>query len=125
MTEEEKNAQAQADKENEEENDDLKVVMPKANKTFCQADETNTKGALVDDALDSIIRIQFVCTNPKTLHQQWELFNKSGFLELITLIELLSSYFQLFIEFCKELGDTSLLIFHIHTFDGNTHDIDG
>ena len=69
-------------------------------KTFCQADETNTKGTLVDDALNSIIRIQFVCTNPKTLHQQWELFNKSGFLELITLIELLSSYFQLFIEFC-------------------------
>ena len=94
-------------------------------KTFCQADETNTKGALIDDALNSIIRVQFVSTNPKTLHQQWELFNKSSFLELITLIELLSSYFQLFIEFCKELGDTSLLIFHIHTFDGNTHDIDG
>lgn len=32
MTEEEKNAQAQADKENEE-NDDFKVVMPEANKT--------------------------------------------------------------------------------------------
>ena len=39
MTEEEKNAQAQADKENEEENDELKVVMPKANKTTMPAEE--------------------------------------------------------------------------------------
>ena len=39
MTEEEKNAQAQADKENEEENDDLKVVMPEANKTTMPKEE--------------------------------------------------------------------------------------
>ena len=39
MTEEEKNAQAQANKENEEENDELKVVMPKANKTTMPAEE--------------------------------------------------------------------------------------
>ena len=38
MTEEEKNAQAQADKENEE-NDDLKVVMPEANKTTMPQEE--------------------------------------------------------------------------------------
>ena len=39
MTEEEKNAQAQADKENEEENDDFKVVMPEANKTTMPQEE--------------------------------------------------------------------------------------
>ena len=39
LTEEEKNAQAQANKENEEENDELKVVMPKANKTTMPAEE--------------------------------------------------------------------------------------
>ncbi|CDI57768.1 hypothetical protein VKX94_00315 [Lactobacillus helveticus] len=38
MTEEEKNAQAQADKETEE-NDDLKVVMPEANKTTMPKEE--------------------------------------------------------------------------------------
>ena len=38
MTEEEKNAQAQANKENEE-NDDLKVVMPEANKTTMPQEE--------------------------------------------------------------------------------------
>ena len=38
MTEEEKNAQAQANKENEE-NDDLKVVMPEANKTTMPKEE--------------------------------------------------------------------------------------
>ena len=38
MTEEEKNAQAQADKENEE-NDDLKVVMPEANRTTMPQEE--------------------------------------------------------------------------------------
>ena len=39
LTEEEKNAQAQADKENEEENDDFKVVMPEANKTTMPQEE--------------------------------------------------------------------------------------
>ena len=38
MTEEENNAQAQADKETEE-NDDLKVVMPEANKTTMPKEE--------------------------------------------------------------------------------------
>ncbi|GFO99468.1 hypothetical protein LHEH8_12240 [Lactobacillus helveticus] len=38
LTEEEKNAQAQADKETEE-NDDLKVVMPEANKTTMPKEE--------------------------------------------------------------------------------------
>ena len=38
MTEEEKNAQAQADKENEE-NDELKVVVPEANKVTMPAEE--------------------------------------------------------------------------------------
>lgn len=38
LTEEEKNAQAQADKETEE-NDDLKVVMPEANKTNMPKEE--------------------------------------------------------------------------------------
>lgn len=39
MTEEEKNAQLQADQETEEENDELKVVMPEANKTTMDAVE--------------------------------------------------------------------------------------
>ena len=39
LTEEEKNAQAQAYKETEEENDDLKVVMPEANKTTMPKEE--------------------------------------------------------------------------------------
>ena len=38
LTEEEKNAQAQADKETEE-NDDLKVIMPEANKTTMPKEE--------------------------------------------------------------------------------------
>jgi type II restriction/modification system DNA methylase subunit YeeA len=38
LTEEEKNAQAQANKENEE-NDDLKVVMPEANRTTMPQEE--------------------------------------------------------------------------------------
>lgn len=39
MTEEEKSAQAQANKETEEENDELKVVMPKASKTIMPKEE--------------------------------------------------------------------------------------
>ena len=92
--------------------------------TFCQSDETDAQSSLINNTLNGIIGVEFIGAYPQTAHQQWELLDKSCFLELEAFIQLLRCHFQHLIEFGKELSDTCFFIFYIHAFNSQTHNID-
>ena len=101
------------------------VLAHEGNQTFSQTDETDAESALVDHALDGVVRLEFGSTVPQLCHEQRELLHHSGFLELEALVELLGSHFESLVEFCEEQVFAVFLIFHAHTFDGKAHNIDG
>ena len=101
------------------------VLACQGHQTFCQTDEADAQGALVDDTLDGIVGLQFVGTDPQALHQQGELLGEGGLLELEAVVELFGCDFEHVVEFGEEHVDTLLLIRLLHTFDGEFHDVDG
>ena len=101
------------------------VVSREGDQAFCQTDEADTQRALVDDALDLVIRAELAGTIPQLRHQQGELLGHGGFLILIAGIELARCDFQHVIEFGKEAVDALLLVLDAHALDGESHDIDG
>ena len=101
------------------------VLACQGYKTFCQSDEADAERALVDDTLNGVVGLQFVGTDPQTLHQQWELFGEGCLLELETVIELACSDIEHSVKFLEELVDALLLVLDFHAFDSQSHNVDG
>ena len=93
--------------------------------TFGQSDEANAEGALVDDAFDGVVGVEFFASDPEAVHEQGELLGKGGLLELKALMQLTCSKFEQIVELGEEGGYALLFVLDIHTLDGQFHDVDG
>ena len=101
------------------------MLAGEGHQTFGQADKTYTEGALIDHALDSIVRAQMFGAVPEACHQQGELLGPGCLLEVKAFAELTGSDLEHFVEFLEETGHALLGIDDAHTLDSDTHDIDG
>ena len=101
------------------------VLADEGHEAFCQSDESDAQCTLVDYGFDGIVRIQFVGTDPQTLHQQGELLREGGLLETEAVVELSCRDVEHVVELGEEGGDALLLVIDAHAFDGQTDDVDG
>ena len=101
------------------------VLADEGNQAFCQSDEADTQGSVVDDALDGLFRLQVFCAYPEILHEQRELLGHRRLLELEALVELLGCDVEDIVELGKEHVDALLFVLYAHAFDGKFNNIDG
>ena len=101
------------------------VFADEGNQAFCQSDEADTQGSVVDDALDGLFRLQVFSAYPEILHEQRELLGHRRLLELEALVELLGCDVEDIVELGKEHVDALLFVFDAHALDGELHDVDG
>ena len=101
------------------------MMTTKGNQTFGQADESDTKGTLVDDGCDGVSGLQLLSTYPEARHHEWELLGKSSLLELEALVQLLGGEFEHLVQTEHEYLDTTIKVRLAHALDGQCHDVDG
>ena len=100
------------------------VLAGEGDKALGKANEANTKGALVNDALDGVGGLEILASIPQLRHEQWELLGKGCALELEAVVELACCDVEHSVKFLEELVDALLLVLDFHALNGQTHDVD-